>query len=115
MKYWCEFCECEYNFHERFTEKDIGNNCPCCKAGSVRFYKLPDFETPKQYKERTGNEINNDMAVYFRKINGDRFIDGGVWGVARYISTIKDKDKFVLIANSNKPPPDDFIPESCSC
>ena len=56
MRYWCEICETEFNFNEKFRKYEIRKKCPCCKAGSRLFHKLPDYETPKQYERRTGKK-----------------------------------------------------------
>jgi len=113
MRYWCEFCEVEFIFHERFTQEDIGIICPCCKAGLSYFYKIPDFETPAQYEKRTGKKWNG--ALWAKGVHPE--LEPYEWLVVRRSiwkdEDILNNDKIIFLCanNSPEPPPDDYVPE----
>jgi hypothetical protein len=66
----------------------------------------PRWETPEQYKKRTGKDWPDEGAVYFRCIH----IEPG-WGVCRYISAKRDCDLCVCATEAG-PPPEDWKPEA---
>jgi hypothetical protein len=70
-------------------------------------YPIPDFETPEQYKARTGKKWNG--AVWFRWKLGD-----GSWSSWYAVTLISTKEisikteRQILCAQSPNPPPDDW-------
>jgi hypothetical protein len=65
----------------------------------------PRWETPEQYKERTGEDWPDEAAVY---IYGECYDYS--WSVCRYI-TAKEWRYFCICANMAGPPPADWKPE----
>jgi hypothetical protein len=65
----------------------------------------PRWETPEQYKKRTGEAWPDGAAVYFY----NRYFENG-WGVCRYI-TAKKYYIFCVCATEAGLPPADWNPE----
>jgi hypothetical protein len=110
MRYYCKHCKSEIvsNYWE-------DNDCPLCRKDRnyiCSIVKIPEYETPEQYKARTGKEWYG--AVWCRANFGvhgvtDWFISecGNVEKVLRYFEGSRE----VLCAQSPNPPPDDWEPE----
>jgi hypothetical protein len=68
--------------------------------------RIPDFETPEQYKKRTGETWPDEGAVWFRPEKTTYF----VWGVCRHVTAKKDNDKTIVCIQSPNPPPENWEP-----
>jgi hypothetical protein len=81
---------------------------------AIVLLKAPRFETPEQYRKRTGEPWPDDWAVYCRyRCNG--YSLQGKWHGETY-SQIKNEEygldqKQIVIATEAGPPPDDWRPE----
>jgi len=110
MRYWCSKCGSEFSpakkvFANLFIDDEI--ECPFCETRNV--CKLPDFETPEQYKKRTGKEWNGATFVHCNYIECDSDCEYKGWGVKEEYGCLSRPT--ILCANSPEPPPDDFVPE----
>jgi hypothetical protein len=70
-----------------------------------RLQAAPRWETPEQYKERTGKDWPDEAAVYYYYTGF-----GNNWGVCRYI-TAKEYNDLCVCATEAGPPPADWKPE----
>jgi hypothetical protein len=79
--------------------------CPFCDhflAG------VPDFETPEQYKERTGEPWPDNAAVYWK------WADDDAWTIGKYSVMRDEYDPFgvwIICATEAGPPPEGWRPE----
>ena len=121
MKYYCENCGTEYNFGDGAW--DIDDMCPICgnQDPDYDLLPIPDYETPDQYKKRTGKSFPIDGLVWFREKeweykNGtwirreDSWTD---WIPKKFIDVVGivlDEEQMV-IANPIVPPSYDWRPE----
>jgi hypothetical protein len=114
MKYYCKECKSEL----RTDVKNFSGFCPICSKDernrTIKMIPIPDYETLKQYKERTGQaSLPNDTPVWVSKYRQDIF--SSTWQLY-YLhevdldnpSTAENK---VLIADSIIPPDWDYEPE----
>jgi hypothetical protein len=105
MKFYCENCKSVF---EPGVLKMINGvyHCSMCKKQMKR---IPYWETPQQYEQRTGEEFSNEGAVWFRPKNGSADF---VWGICRYITAKKCGDRDIVVADPPVPPPDGWKPEA---
>lgn len=106
MRLYCKNCGSEFIAGDKKPKQGVGIRCPQCDSGEP-MVKIPDYETPEQYKERTGEEYF-DHGLCFIKIfesitNSFRYAPIG-YAVA------KRTNKTVVIASPPVPPPDDWEP-----
>ena len=66
MKYYCNNCKTEYKFQEGGYDPD--EMCPVCgnQDPDYDLIPIPDWETPKQREERTGEPVDGNAAVWLR-------------------------------------------------
>ncbi|ULQ59226.1 hypothetical protein K7I13_12085 [Brucepastera parasyntrophica] len=108
MKYYCKDCGTIYD--EECVEKHYGefvNRCPneqCYFQGGM--VELSEYETPEQYKERTGKTWADNAAVYWRKSKAD------TWDCGTYFRAKMDQREYpladIIIATEAGCPPDDW-------
>ena len=112
MKYYCENCGTEYNFGDGAW--DIDDMCPICGKWNPDFALLPipDYETPEQYKKRTGKPWPNDGPVWIKRNDGKEYPGGGFWGVCRYKTSKDMGDKVIACVQGPNPPPNDWRSEA---
>jgi len=115
MKYYCKNCGSvfEIDGHDMFIRfGGYGHmRCPC---GKRQFDVMPVYETPAQYKKRTGKAFPDEGAVWFKRNDGKPFIDGGYWGICRYKTAKRFGDRIIVIADPPVPPPNDRRPPEVS-
>jgi hypothetical protein len=104
MKYYCENCGSEFVFQE-FPKSEY---CPICwnDVGNYPLTSLPDYETPDEYKARTGRELSGKAQVWWRsKING-------IWlpWTPVLFGDLGDlyPEGFQTLVGGPEPPPDDW-------
>jgi hypothetical protein len=72
LKYYCKICGIVLDIDGKKMYKQYGGygnmRCPC---GKYAFDILPDYETPQQYKERTGKPYPDNCPVWLRVDSGD--------------------------------------------
>jgi len=112
MKYYCKNCGSEFkpgsgNLSMPPVDKPWVH-CPFCEKKDVEFGIIPDYETPEQYKKRTGKAYPQEGPVWFSHIDGEKFPDGGSWGVCRYKTAISLGDVPIICVQGPNPPPDDW-------
>ena len=112
MRYYCNNCNGEFKFGntEIRTVWEIDDHCPVCGNDDPDkiLIPIPDFETPAQYEKRTGKKLSSNAAVWFKPNRPVDFF----WGICRYESAKRDKDKIIVVCKSPEPPPDDWQPEA---
>ena len=103
MRYWCPECKSEIIEGEDINKLNDAC-CPICNEEEALEIIL-DYETPEQYKKRTGKKWNG--LVWWR------------WGAANKhhcktwhygINIENGYDVEILCANPPEPPPVDFVP-----
>ena len=114
MRYYCPRCKSEYLVGEKLTAgyctmlEDTGEEC-----GEI-LIKLPDFETPAQYENRTGKKLSTKAAVWIKCKNKEGFINVRYDNEARqnkYFYWNKYLDiEYILVVNSPEPLPDSWRP-----
>ena len=101
MRYYCKNCKSEVKTH--FICHFEGG-CAFCNG---LMESIPEFETPAQYKERTGEVWRG--GVWFR--------DNGPFGSKKWELQMRNKLSMknqgcdYLCANGPNPPPDDWMSE----
>lgn len=116
MRIYCGNCKTETRIGELIKKPDLKRletgghliRCPACSK--LLREAIPDFETTEQFAKRTGKMWPNEAPVWFRNIDGRKFMDGGAWGVCRHITAIKDRDYIIVCVQLPEPPPDDWKP-----
>jgi len=111
MKYYCRNCRSEFE-PNGWHEYDIkSEECPFCKVGKL-VETVPDYETPSQYKSRTGKMFPDNGVVFYRHV-----FDGEAdeWKLDTYLHAIaycaNEGVDDIVIADPPFPPPDDRMPE----
>jgi len=117
MRYYCKNCLTIFDFAsgtkipveylEKILkkQKEMGIKDKCCVCGSF-LDRLPLYETPEQYKKRTGEKFPKNAAVY--ALNGY----SNKWRLLTYNdSEIFNTTAAVVIADPPVSPPDDWRPE----
>ena len=110
-KWQCTSCNTKFEFGNNAW--NIDDHCPCCGNDDPNYILSPisDYETPEQYEKRTGKNWPEQGAVWFKLAFGKTFLDGGGWGVCRYVIAKKDAvGKIIICVQSPEPPPDDWLP-----
>ena len=106
MRYWCAECKSEINIQF----KDNPKCCYICRE--VNLIELPDFETPQQYKKRTGKKWNGAVWVWF----DNTALHKGHWEATSMDNAEDPLNNYhdswlkarTVIANSPNPPLDDY-------
>jgi len=116
MKYYCENCETKIILNGKDTvifanggimnpEEMFDGLCPICDEEMAI---VSDYETPEQYKKRTGKAYSEDGLVWVR----GKWINNGTWGKweTTYLKHIGFNRSIVqiVIADSPIPPPDNW-------
>jgi hypothetical protein len=71
------------------------------------FGPIPDYETPEQYQERTGEPLRDDAAVWFKD-------PAFPWKLGKYYnakySDFPSPERTIIIANvsNGNPPPEEY-------
>ena len=123
-KYYCENCDWAFEpsakVHYSFFYKDY-NECPICKV--LMLIRLPDYETPAQYKKRTGKKLGDASAVWlflvdFLEEDYCRFRSWVLFDYKDAKNYIKNAKKLsgierwhIVCAQSPEPPPDNWRPK----
>jgi len=107
MKYYCKNCGTKVE-SEQFS---YGLPCPrSLSHGEMK--KIPDYETPAQYRARTGKAFADNGLVFYRHV-----FDGeaGKWEAGNYLHTLaycaEEGYDDIVIADPPVPPPDNWRPE----
>ncbi|MDR0474225.1 MAG: hypothetical protein LBH43_11210 [Treponema sp.] len=80
MKYYCKNCGSEWQQEQNQRKGYIEwAETPCPFCFQVHGTKIPDYETPEQYKKRTGKPVPNDMAMWYQLDDGS-----GLWYLMPY-------------------------------
>ena len=101
MKYQCEICGSEYLIA---NDKAIGICAAYDEHGKTcdgDLIEIPDYETPDQYKKRTGKVWQG--YIWYRVNRGGRW---NLWAVTKYIDDDIYDDCQVVLCTSKPPPPD---------
>jgi len=111
MRYYCKNCKSEFEpngWHEYDTKS---GECPFCKAGKL-VVPIPDYETPAQFKERTGKPYTDNGLVWAKRKDGSRGLcEISEWGVWFFERAVKNNLPHIVIADPPVPPPDNWRPE----
>ena len=127
MKYYCLFCQCTFDLSEKaelaFRQEDLEHEgedkwdgdrllCDICtnESQDVWMFRIPDYETPEQYKTRTGKQWPDHGPVWFKRDDEKEFPGGGFWGVCRYKTAKETRDKIIICVQGPNPPPDNWRP-----
>ena len=110
MKYYCTNCGTEVVIGEGINTQGLfedGMICPF-NTDHGEMVEIPDYETPAQYKARTGKPYPDDGLVFFRQV-----FDGevGKWNFGAYLNAVafwatEGVDE-IVIADPPVPPADD--------
>jgi hypothetical protein len=111
MKYYCENCGTEYNFKDGAW--DIDDHCPICGNDDPDYIliPIPDYETPAEYKARTGREPSGEAQVWWKyarygsKNKADIVIK---WHSSEYSYAKYHREKELVVIGGPEPPPDDW-------
>jgi hypothetical protein len=110
MKYYCKNCESVIILGNRNHVKDTVFACCVCKDGKLEPY--PDYETPEQYKERTGKPYPDSglVWIYFNPLYE--------WCDMTYRKAGLNKNgvhgemyTMIVIADPPVPPPNNWRPQ----
>jgi len=111
MKYYCSTCETIVIIGERVNLQDLfedGMFCPFY-TNHGEMTEIPDYETPAQYKERTGKPYSDNGLVFYRYV----FEEGvSKWEIDTYLYAIEycvdEGIDEIVIADPPVQPPDDW-------
>ena len=111
MRYWCRECESTIDIP---LMDGISIDCLVCNEGGNcqnQMDAIPEYETIKQWEERTGKKITDDDAVWWRHPKSIGEKDG--WEVdiyyhVRKVTYIDNAEPIILVCQSPEPPPDDW-------
>ena len=118
MKYYCKTCGTEVVIGSgvdlsKYFENGLGLECYLdWEHGSMS--RVPDYETPEEYKERTGKPFPDNGLVWFRE--REWYFSNGSWTswigkeFGQVMGIVSDEEQMV-IADPPVPPPDDWRPE----
>jgi len=129
MKYYCKKCgsvleiteetmlllkqreaEVDRDPHEKLWDGESMqcNVCVVDDSPVAWMNKIPDYETPEQFQERTGKAYPNDGLVWMQNFPNN----GDIWRVYIFEEAIRTKsffpDRIFVIADPPVPPPDDW-------
>jgi hypothetical protein len=116
-KCWCEHCKAEFNFKDGVWDDD---NCPVCGNDDPDYVliPIPDYETPSQYRKRTGKRVTKKTAVWVATNYGCSGKRKWEWYIDTYAeikssSFYKNNPQpiFIVIADPPVPPPYGWKPE----
>ena len=102
MKFYCKNCDSDFNIGEK-VDVALWQACPICKEGKLENMIIPNYETPAQYKKRTGKKYPEEGAVFGKPDN--KWI-ATTWSYAKLICNAKD----IVIADPPVPPNDNWRP-----
>ena len=113
MRYWCSACGTvltvggQLKISELFVD---GLEC-YFDWGHGNMTRIPDYETPAQYKTRTGKPYADDGPVWIRDLMWK-----GEWLLCRWKTVnnrewLSKKENIVVIADPPVPPPLEWRPE----
>jgi len=129
MRYFCKNCFTVFNFASGSKipveylkkilekQKEMGIKDKCCVCGSF-LERIPYYEIPQQYKERTGERWEKNWLVWYRvEVVGKPYFSE--WHIGFYKDAIEDakcadedgRIYEIVIADPPVPPPDDWRPE----
>jgi hypothetical protein len=118
----------DLSFDRPYSKEALGIVCEDTRLGILDVIELlqapPRWETPEQYKERTGEDWPDERNVFFRYASGHDTYEGiyydsfcGAWHIAKY-SRIKGFREAVQESGSGRyqivcvpeagPPPEDW-------
>ena len=115
MRYYCKNCGSEFILGPNAEcIQSLSFNCPCSHR---RMEQIPDYESPQQYKARTGKKWAVDKWVYAKRTLNE-CKSWGAWFCMKYgdleivISLSPKEVKWVIICvQCPNPPPDDWQQE----
>ena len=112
MGYYCKVCGCVVDISLCLPLKEdksrVPLECPFCAEIAMEYFS--EYETPEQFKKRTGESWPKYGPVWIKRNDGREYIGGGFWGVCRY-KTAKDmNDIIVVCVQGPTPPPDNWKP-----
>jgi hypothetical protein len=100
----------DLSFDRPYSKEILEIVCEDTRIGILEVIELlqapPRWETPEQYKKRTGEDWPDEAAVY---IYGKRYWLG--WSVCRYITAKNKKVSLYVCATEAGLPPADWKPE----
>jgi hypothetical protein len=102
MKYYCTNCKSYYEpGFEPITSHLV---CPLCwGTPGVKPVVVPDYETPSEYKARTGKELSDGAQVWWRfKSRPEEGWFMNKWKHTEY----GNKKVFDMLVGGPEPPPD---------
>jgi len=119
MKYYCKTCGAIF-YDEQANKRFVHTDIECIRCSSIMKH-YPDYETPEQYKKRTGKSYPDKGLVWSFNAE-DKWECFDYW---QYKQLMKDLDRLdkdfgiddpnntwtVVIADPPVPPPDDWRPE----
>ena len=127
-RWQCNSCKTKFEFGDNAW--DIDSHCPCCGNMHPDYIlsPIPDYETPEQYKKRTGRELSGCAAVWYRyermRIDPTTKKEDGTMTKTRWLlaelQTAKQlqfmqglgaKPLNMVVVSMPEPPPDDWKPE----
>jgi len=129
-KYYCKYCGADWSPGGSTLHIDYElKYCLFCGGPDIKgkrksVVRVPKFETPKQYKERTGREWPMDGPVWIGLKGFHKYfhLENIVWELRSYDSAIttisylrKQDDRqavYILCANGPDRPPADWKPEA---
>jgi hypothetical protein len=76
----------------------------CIREAIAELEGRPKWETPEQYRERTGEEWPDDWAVYVPAVEGGYVPE--IYSLAQFAGA-----EIIVCATEAGPPPDDWRPE----
>jgi hypothetical protein len=114
MKYYCKTCKTELIIGENVETTEYFHGvlfCPC-DGFHGEMQKIHDYETPAQYRARTGKPFPDNGLVFYRHV-----FDGetGKWEAGEYLHTVvycaEEGYDDIVIADPPVPPPEDWREE----
>jgi DNA-directed RNA polymerase subunit RPC12/RpoP len=101
-KYSCINCGSVFEPSLKAEFEHIKVRCPFCHYEAA-LVSIPEFETPEQYQQRTGEPYHDEDSV-FGLCNGD-------WHYLNYKYAKNCPAEIMVIAPTLRSPPDDWRPE----
>jgi hypothetical protein len=113
MKYYCQGCGSVFDpggdRAKKYAENHRAVECIACREYMTPF---PDYETPDQWKDRTGKDLSDEAQVWWRiAYRGHSF---SMWKMAAYnhlhksVPLITPNYTKQIIIGGPEPPPDDW-------
>jgi hypothetical protein len=102
MKYYCE--NCGSVFEEGKVEMvRTYPMCPFCLQETV--WPFPDYETPEQYKARTGKELSDEAQVWVRRENMQEW-RSDYYFAGKHLTALFSGTQ--ILVGGPEPPPNDY-------